>query len=58
MGADCGGQVWNDCGSSCPAVCGTPAPMMCNMMCTAAFQCLSGQCFNEAIGTCEAGAGR
>ena len=32
--------------------------MMCNMMCTAAFQCLSGQCFNEAIGTCEAGAGR
>ena len=58
MGTDCGGQVWNDCGTSCPAVCGTAAPMMCNMMCNAAFQCTAGQCFNEATGACEAGAGR
>ena len=58
MGTDCGGQVWNDCGTSCPAVCGIAAPMMCNMMCNAAFQCTAGQCFNEATGACEAGAGR
>jgi hypothetical protein len=57
MSADCGGQVWNDCGTSCPAICGEPAPMMCNMMCNAAYQCPSGECWDEASGSCMAGGG-
>ena len=33
MGADCGGQQWNDCGSSCPSICGEPPAQWCNEMC-------------------------
>ena len=33
MGADCGGQQWNDCGSSCPSICGEPPALWCNEMC-------------------------
>ena len=33
MGADCGGQQWNDCGSSCPSICGDPPALWCNEMC-------------------------
>lgn len=54
LGADCGGQVWNDCGTSCPAMCGQPLPGMCNMMCNSAFQCPGNMCFDEASGTCLA----
>lgn len=53
MGADCGGQVWNECGTSCPFICGVPPPMMCNAMCNAAYQCPGAMCFNEATGMCQ-----
>ena len=57
MGADCGGQVWNECGTSCPFICGVPPPMMCNAMCNAAYQCPGAMCFNEATGMCQEDSG-
>lgn len=52
MGAECGGQVWNDCGTSCPAICGQAPAMMCNMMCNAAFQCPNALMWDDVTGEC------